>query len=109
MEVEAGSDLLKTLDRGIARLREDLAAVDRAVQGSSGDLLELGKAELGAYKRLAELRLEQLKRGGLVSSLDAVSQRVREVLVRREEALAIVGEKLAELEGRIGPLEEERE
>src|SRR5690606_25121173 len=108
-EVELGSDVLRTLDRGLGRLREAVAEIDGAVQTSSAALLRAGDAEVGGYRRLAELRLAELARGGVVQSLSAVSERVRAVLERREDELASLGRELEALERRLAELEAERE
>lgn len=108
-DLESGSDLLRTLDQGIGRLREDVSAVDRTVQTSSAAVFRINDAELVAYRRLAELRLEQLTRGDVVKSLAAVSQRVREVLERRESALLEAGRRLEEIERQLEALEAQRE
>jgi hypothetical protein len=109
MEEQAGRDVLRALDHGIDGLREDMQATDEAVQSSSQQLLRLAEAELSSYKRLAELRLEQVTRGGVVSSLDAVSQQVRELLQQREAALAELTRRVAETQQRQALLEQARE
>ncbi|HEU4619799.1 MAG TPA: hypothetical protein VFV10_17305 [Gammaproteobacteria bacterium] len=109
LDEQAGSDVLRSIDRGIDQLRGDMRTTDEAVQSASQQLLRLAEAELSSYKRLAEIRLEQLTRGGVVTSLDAVSQRVRDILAQRETALAELTKQVAAAEQRLAALETERD
>jgi hypothetical protein len=106
---QTGRDVLRTLDRGIDRLREDMHATDDAVQSSSQQLLRLAEAELSSYKGLAEIRLEQLTRGGVVTSLEAVSDRVRTLLHDRDTALSELTAKVTDAQQRLASLETQRE
>lgn len=109
VDEKTGSEILRSLDEGIGRLRADMRTADEAVQSSSVQLLKLGEAELSAYKRLAELRLEQLTRGGVITSLDATTQRVRDLLAQRDEKLAELARRMTEAQQQLTALEEQRE
>ncbi len=104
-----GQQTLESIDQALSQLRRQAQELDTQVQRSSTELVALRQREGERFRRLAEVRLDQLTHGNVVSGLDDADLRVKEILIERTEALADLQTQIERCEQRQTELEQSRE
>jgi len=84
----SGQQTLTSIDQSLRQVRQQVRELDSQVQVTSRKLVQLGQEEADGYRQLAQMRLDQLIRGEIITGLDAADRRVQALLAEREQALA---------------------
>ena len=85
--MQSGRQTLSSIDQGLLYVQKQIEQVDQEIKEASGTLVELQKEQANRYKRMAKVRLDHIVSGELAAGLDAVSQRVSEILEERVQSL----------------------
>jgi hypothetical protein len=103
----SGVEALGSIDEALQQVRRQMNELDVQIAASGQELARIGEEEVGAFRRLAAMRLDELAQGAVVSRIDDTDRRVRELLKQRAERLeALRGlvvashEKQSQLEAR---------
>jgi len=105
----SGRDTLKQMNRSLRSARRDLDRLDRELRVTSEALAKNAELESRALKQLAAIRLDAVQKGELDAELDAADRRVRDILDRRERALADLAADLERAQSALYELEDRRE
>lgn len=106
--MQSGRQTLTSIDQAVQRAQQEIQQIDEQVQATSNALIELQKQQTERFKKLAELRMDQIVSGGLVEGLDAAHRRVGELLEARTQALGELDRQARELEAATEQLERRR-
>jgi chromosome segregation ATPase len=79
----SGVEALGSLDEALQQVRRQMSELDQQIQSSGQELARIGEEEVGAYRRLAQMRLDELTTGAVLSRLDETDRRVTELLALR--------------------------
>ncbi|MDJ0958164.1 MAG: hypothetical protein QNI91_14950 [Arenicellales bacterium] len=85
--MQSGRHTLGSIDQGLLYVQKQIEQVDQEIKEASGTLAELQKEQANRFKRMAKVRLDNIVSGELAAGLDAVSQRVNELLEERVQSL----------------------
>jgi len=105
----SGRLTLANLDRTLQQARGDLQSVDEKVQHTTLQLTRIRQLEADAYRKLASLRLDQIRDETFMSKLDIADQRAGELLQQRETALAELRQATDESQQKQTGLEQDRQ
>lgn len=105
----SGADALSNIDVAVRQARGELAALHKAIEASSSELLAQDAEEAEAYRALARLRLGELSEQDLPRRLERLAGEVRGLLGQRSSRMAEQGERLAKSLQAQEHLEAERE
>ncbi len=89
-----GRETLHSIEQGLNQVREQVQQVDERIQSTSRDLVALRQDEGARYRRLAQIRLDQMVSGEIAAGLDAADRRVSELLAEREAALQSLQQRI---------------
>ncbi len=103
-----GRQTLNSIEKGLNQVRDQVQQVDERIQSTSRELVALRQEEGGRYKRLAQIRLDQMVSGEIAAGLDAADRRVGELLAEREAQLQSLQQQIDEVRQRQADLEERR-
>ena len=104
----SGSDVLALIERMHGDTCNEISGVSVRLERFTAELERLRQRELGVLSVLARIRMREIEGGELKAALDETGKRVKELLGRREGALAAVTEKLAAAERQQAALQQER-
>ncbi|MGB5717040.1 MAG: hypothetical protein WBN81_08090, partial [Gammaproteobacteria bacterium] len=105
----SGQQTLTSIDQGLRKVRQQVSELDTQVQITSRKLVHLRQEEADGYRQLAEIRLDQLVRGEVITGLDAADQRVQSLLTEREQALQALQSRIEASQQAEDDLDVERE
>jgi hypothetical protein len=105
----SGQQTLASIDQALHQVRQQVRELDAQVQTTSLKLVQLGQEESHGYRQLAQIRLDQLIRGEILTGLDAADQRVQALLDEREQALQALESEIEASQGMLDELDVERE
>ncbi|MGB5337803.1 MAG: hypothetical protein WBO06_01780 [Gammaproteobacteria bacterium] len=105
----SGQQTLTTIDQSLRQVRQQVRELDSEVQVTSRKLVQLGQKEAEGYRQLAQMRLDQLIRGEIITGLDAADRRVQALLAEREQALAALEARIEASQQTQNELDTERE
>lgn len=94
--MQSGRQTLASIEQALHQSQADIQQVDRQVQATSNELIELQREQTERFKKLAEIRMDQLMSGELAAGLDAATRRVGELLESRKQALAELEQDIRE-------------
>ncbi len=103
-----GRETLNSIDQGLDQVRDQVRQVDERIQSTSRDLVALRQDEGAQYRRLAQIRLDQLVSGEIAAGLDAADRRVGELVAEREAALQDLQRRIDEARQQQSELEQKR-
>ena len=106
--MQSGRQTLASLDAGLQDIHNSVQAIEQRVKESSGDLLELRRKQSERFKRMAEIRLDNVISGELSQGLDTADQRARELIKQRGQKMGAVKRKIKSVRSRQVALNEER-
>jgi len=78
-----GRQAFNSLEQASAKVRADETRLDAALRSASEEAARLRQERLKEFRALAQLKFGLIKRGELVSELDAAEQQVKDLLDRR--------------------------
>ena len=104
----SGKKALAEIDDALGRARGGLADVERQYSQARDVLARLGHEELGAYARLARLRLLAIESGNLLDALGNADHTVAEILDERSAAAARVNASIEAANAELGTSEARR-
>jgi hypothetical protein len=104
----SGTDVLALIERMHGDTRNEITGITTRLVRFTGELETLRQREIGVLSVLARIRMREIEGGELKAALDETGKRVKELLGRREGALAAVGEELAAAERQQAALADER-
>ena len=105
----SGQQTLTSIDQGLRQVRQQVGELDTQVQITSRKLVHLRQEEADGYRKLAEMRLDQLIRGEVITGLDAADRRVQTLLGEREQALQALQSRIEASQRAEDGLDAERE
>ena len=105
----SGQQTLTSIDQGLRKVRQQVSELDTQVQITSRKLVHLRQEEADGYRQLAEIRLDQLVRGEVITGLDAADRRVQSLLAEREQALQALQSRIEASQQAEDDLDVERE
>ena len=105
----SGQQTLTSIDQGLRQVQQQVRELDTEVQITSRKLVQLGQEEANGYRQLAEMRLDQLIRGEIITGLDAADRRVQALLAEREQALQTLESRIEASQQAQDDLDAERE
>ncbi len=105
----SGQQTLTSIDKGLRQVRQQVRELDTQVQITSRKLVQLGQEEADGYRQLAQMRLDQLVRGEIITGLDAADRRVQALLAEREQALLTLQSRIEASQQTQDDLDAERE
>lgn len=105
----SGRQTLTSIDQGLRQVRQQVSEFDTQVQITSRKLVHLRQEEANGYRKLAEMRLDQLIRGEVITGLDAADQHVQTLLAEREQALQALQSRIEASQQAEDDLDAERE
>ncbi|MGB5439403.1 MAG: hypothetical protein WBN90_07130, partial [Gammaproteobacteria bacterium] len=105
----SGQQTLTSIDQGLREVRQQVGELDTQVQITSRKLVHLRQDEADGYRQLAEMRLDQLIRGEIITGLDAADRRVQTLLAEREQALQALQSRIEASQRAEDGLDAERE
>ncbi len=88
-----GRELLARIDRDLVRARQTLAAVEEALAGVSNELAATKRGQASLLRELGALRVDSLEQAALAGALTTAERRACELLDRREQARACLGDE----------------
>ena len=97
----SGRDTLSVIDDSLHKERASIDTAEARIADVSRQLLTLQEARLEDYRELARLRVDEIARGDMLSSLDALERQV-------SAALQVRASDRKELDGEITAIQEER-
>jgi len=92
--MQSGRQTLASLDAGLQEIHSSVQDIEQRVKQSSGALLELRRKQSGRFKRMAEIRLDNVISGELAEGLDTADQRARELIRQRGQKMGAVKRKI---------------
>jgi chromosome segregation ATPase len=104
----SGNDVLALIERTHLDTRNEIVNVSTRLARFTAELETLRQREIGVLSVLARIRMREIEGDELSAALDETGKRVKELLGRREGALAAVTEKLAAAERQQAALQQER-
>ncbi len=112
----SGRQTLGSLDDSLRQLHDDVETIDQQIKEGNRELMELQRQQAGRFKRMAQIRLDQVISGELAEGLNIADQRAAELIRRRGSKLGAVNrqiksakEQLELLEGRRGAARADRD
>ncbi|MGB5473184.1 MAG: hypothetical protein WBQ78_06890 [Gammaproteobacteria bacterium] len=105
----SGPQTLTSIDQGLRQVRQQVRELDTQVQITSRKLVHLRQEEADGYRQLAEMRLDQLIRGEIITGLDAADRRVQALLAERGQALQTLQSRIEASQQAQDDLDTERE
>ncbi len=103
-----GREALHRLDRAIAEARRDLAQFSDAAAVDSRALAQIDKAQVGVFRRLADIRLDLLREEEANASLGSADLEAERLIAEHEGAVATFAAERDAAEEEIERLEAER-
>jgi DNA repair exonuclease SbcCD ATPase subunit len=107
--MQSGSETLTSIDQALRQVRQQMQELDQKIRSATEQLGHLGQQALSAYQRLAQMRLDQLASGAVVTRLDDADRRVGQLLEQRIVQLQQLDQRLQECDRREEELAGERE
>lgn len=92
--LQGGIQTLSSIDQGVRLIHDQVQKIDQQIKEAAGNLVELQKEQANRYKRIAEIRLDNVISGELSAGLDAAGQRVGELLQERARELESLQERI---------------
>lgn len=83
----SGQQALRSIELATAQVRQQEQQLDVALQSAEQELARLGSERLAAFKGLAEVRLDAMRREGVVGDLDAAERRALDLLAAGQRAV----------------------
>lgn len=105
----SGRQALASIDSTIQQLRGQIGETEERIAGYAAQKLELQQQEIGQFRELSRLRLDVLAGDLPIPSSSDTDRTVKELLVQRQEHLALLRDEAAALEKQRAGLEELRE
>ncbi|MDH3991930.1 MAG: hypothetical protein OEV47_03435, partial [Gammaproteobacteria bacterium] len=106
--MQSGRQTLASLDEGLQDIHRSVQDIEQRVKESSGALLELRRKQSERFKRMAEIRLDNVISGELAQGLDTADQRARELIKQRGQKMGAVKRKIKSVRSQQAALAEER-
>jgi hypothetical protein len=104
-----GRDTLRELSSTLKTARRELERLDRELQATSERLAVNRQQQTQALRRMAATRLDAMRQGDLIERLDSADFKVRNILEKRQDALATLHQGTAQARNALLALEERRE
>lgn len=104
----SGRETLASIESALGKVRREVERLDADVQRAGAALGDARQAQLAIFSRIARIRVAELQEANLVSALDALDQRVAQLLDARREAQAALAAEIAAVEDKLAALEHER-
>lgn len=105
----SGRETLDHLSATLRAAREELQRLDRELQSTSTATATNRQQQGRALKRMAAARLDAIRQGDLVKSIESADFKVRDILDRRQQAIAEINAQVSETAGALVALEERRD
>ena len=104
-----GSTALKNIDQSLQTIRNEVVRLDNLLTRLTESLAKNQRHRVKLINDIAAVRLTEIDTGELQSSLTAADQQALKLLEQRDEALAVLNEKIERLDRDILAAEQERE
>ena len=104
----SGRDTLLQIERTLRSVRDESDRLGREVKSTAEQLSRNRQQQSAATKQLAQLRLSELERGELFSSLDSADQRAQQAISERSQAYDSLEAKLTDARRSLETLEAQR-
>ena len=104
-----GSTALKNIDQSLQTLRNEVVRLDNLLTRLTDSTAKNQRHRVKLINDIAAVRLTEIDTGELQSSLSAADQQALQILAQRDEALALLNQKIERMDGEILVAEQERE
>lgn len=105
----SGRQTLAALDSSLRQLHDNIQEIDQQIKESSAGLMEIQREQSGRFRRMAEIRLDEVISGQVTEGLDVADERARELIRQRGNKLGAVNRQITAARKQLGALEEQRE
>ncbi|MCB1479802.1 MAG: hypothetical protein KDJ62_13220 [Rhodobiaceae bacterium] len=105
----SGRDALNSIDRTIAEVREDQEKMSARIRNATDSIARLKTAEAGEFGKLAQVRLDVIRRGEIGDRLSASERRAAELIKGHNADLDRIEQEIAKGEAERRKLTAERD
>ena len=107
--MQSGKQTLRSLETALSRLRQEVQGLDQQVKESGEALVGLQRAQAGRFRRMAEIRLDNVISGQLADSLSDADTRAGALIRQRGQKLATLTRQIKAAEAQRVELEQQRD
>ncbi len=104
-----GRQTLQSLERGLRSVKSDLDRIEQELDLINQTQTDNRQEQARVLKRLAEIRFDEIKRGGLTEALDFADRQALEINEKRTTEKNELKTSLTEIEQKITEVERDRE
>ncbi len=104
----SGRQTLASLDDGMRQLHDTVQDMDQQVRESSSALMELQRKQSEHFKRMAQIRLDEVVSNELGEGLSLADRQARELIRKRAAKLGAVNKQVKAARAQLAGLEEQR-
>src|SRR5215212_3833600 len=83
----SGRQALATIEQTIAQARGEEARLDAALKAAADQVARLRAERMAAFRELARHKLDAIRQGGVVRTLDTAERQALDLLAQRRQAL----------------------
>ncbi len=105
----SGKQTLQSLQSGLNSVKADLDLIDQEMKQITLTMTNNQQSQTRILRELANIRLDEIKRGSLIDALDHTDRQSMEILIERDNALDLLEKSLADLEKSIEQQGRDRE
>jgi chromosome segregation ATPase len=104
----SGRQTLASLDDGMRQLHDSVQDMDQQVRESSNSLMDLQRKQSENFKRMAQIRLDEVVSDELRDGLSLADRQARELIRKRAAKLGAVNRQIKTTREKLAGLEEQR-